>query len=608
MVVTRWVKSWEEGYGEDALRKAYDDTNDNAENDQPLRKYAPEELFSEAARRADLACGRDRQPDIKTFGNVLWSVGVPGIGKKTLGRQLLECVLEEQQLNEFCYIFCISLTEDRLRTLRQLSLLQFLCLGVSIDYDKFRWAESIIENEILYTSDDVYIFVDTLPKLPPIIWDNVSEAYTANKMSAAFYLRAILSNEIFPKAKKYIAMQIKEFCLLPYRYRPAFLVKVLGLGNKEQKKLIMRCCNDQRDSMLFDKMLRNYSELSVFLHNPSCCKALATYCFSVFSKMTKHEQSNRFFVLVSSLICMLTDDNAAIRKAGKLYSAFSCLCRVAVTDILERFRVLSQYTKHKFCKWYCKETGETLAVRSESLEKIVFRSMEKFFNVYVEEKSNPLKRFPCERLIYSTYSYVSSEWTEVFSAFSLRFETGTSLFNKALLELTQRDAESNILNLLYFSFDSHIQDGFKYYLFPEIAEDYWGKEREKQMLVQLRKVAFQSSRITNVEGVFRKCRWARASQDREILDDLRRALTKAPVELHGRITASEINDIRYVVQHTDSAHGQRIEFVVGCGTNYAICVERSLGALLEALDPSALVVVSKDLRLPLHQHSSLALK
>jgi len=586
------VRSCNEGYGEDALWESFLDTTDNAENDGRLRKYAPKELFSEAAIRADLASSTSKQPDIKKFGNVLWSVGVPGIGKKTLGRQLLECVLREQQSNESCYIFCFSMTEDILKYPREISLFEFLCLGSSMDYDRFHNSEQHIVNDILST-DDVYIIMDTLPRLPGINWDKVGKIFPETKRSAASFFRAILSNKLFPEAKKYIAMQIKEFCLLPYQYRPAFMVKVLGLGIEEQEKLRWRCCNSEDEAKLFKQMLIDYPELCVFLHNPSCCNALGKYCFSIYSKLNERQQSNRFYVLVSSLLSMLTDYCVADQNIRKLFSAFSCLCCVVLYDILARDPKSWHYAEHKFCKWYCEETGRTSAYRSEIGEKIVARSMEKILNVYISEEPKPCSYPP--QYFYSSYSFMSGEWADIFSAFSLRFLLKTGFLERSIFELTQRHVESDILTLLFFSVDSCTQASLQQCLLPEMAEDDSKDERQKQLLIHLRKVAFQPTRITNAKDVFLKCRWARASQDREILDDLQRIVKSAPIELHGHITVSRACDIGYVLQ--SNGVGQKSEVFLGVEKQYIDCDKGSLGVLLEVLNPSASVAVSKDLLL-----------
>ncbi|XP_078489958.1 uncharacterized protein LOC108950550 isoform X2 [Ciona intestinalis] len=219
------------------------------------RMYTPEgsiqigELFDVAKQlahqEADKKCNTPeaKAMHVARYSNIIWVVGLPGVGKSTLLMQIINCIDVDKSVKpDTQFLFHVPLKNFNPK--KKVSLLEFLLYG-----NLSEWNHSDKENKalvhFLHNNPNVVILIDG--------WD---ELYTkqANKRFHAckldrkqlpeVFVKSLLLGNLLPNAMKVITSRPGQFYELHPDYRQGLVSEVRGINKPAKKDLTKQICGE----------------------------------------------------------------------------------------------------------------------------------------------------------------------------------------------------------------------------------------------------------------------------------------------------------------------------------------------------------------------------
>ncbi|XP_078487759.1 NACHT, LRR and PYD domains-containing protein 3-like [Ciona intestinalis] len=247
-----------------------------------------EELFDVAKQVAKQEAKKCNTPEAKSdhvvrYGNIVCVVGLPGVGKSTLLKQMINCIVVDKSVKpDTQFLFHVSLKD--FNPDEKVTLLEFLLPDLS------EWNLSAEENKalvhFLYNNPNVVILIDG--------WD---ELYTkqANKRLHAcqldskqipeVFVKNLLMGKLLPNAVKVITSRPGQFYELHPDYRQGLVSEVRGMDKPAKEDLTKQICGEAN--------LENVEKLLAERPNLDALCSIPVHCIQIVACLHSSVSSGR---------------------------------------------------------------------------------------------------------------------------------------------------------------------------------------------------------------------------------------------------------------------------------------------------------------------------
>ncbi|XP_078494346.1 NACHT, LRR and PYD domains-containing protein 14-like isoform X2 [Ciona intestinalis] len=208
-----------------------------------------EELFDVAKQVAQQeADNKYNTPEAKArhvvrYGNIVCAVGLPGVGKSTLLKMLINCIVVDKSVKpDTQFLFHVSL--KKFNPDETVTLLEFLLYG-----NLSEWNHSDEENKalvhFLYNNPNVVILIDGLDELYTKQADErLHECQLDSKQIPEVFVKNLLMGNLLPYAVKFITSRPGQFYKLHPDYRQGLVSEVQGMDKPAKKDLTKQMCGE----------------------------------------------------------------------------------------------------------------------------------------------------------------------------------------------------------------------------------------------------------------------------------------------------------------------------------------------------------------------------
>ncbi|XP_078490935.1 NACHT, LRR and PYD domains-containing protein 3-like [Ciona intestinalis] len=260
------------------------------------RMYTPEgsilieELFDVAKQvaqqEADKKCNTPeaKAKHVARYGNIVWVVGLPGVGKSTLLKQMINCIVVDKTVKPDTEIF-FHVSLKNFNPKKKVSLLEFLLYG-----NLSEWNHSDEENKalvhFLYNNPNVVILIDG--------WDELYTKQANKKLHACqldskqipeVFVKNLLMGNFLPKAAKVITSRPGPFYELHSDYRQGLVSEVRGIDKPAKKDLTKQICGEAN--------LENVEKLLAERPNLDALCSIPVYCIQIVACLHSSVSSGR---------------------------------------------------------------------------------------------------------------------------------------------------------------------------------------------------------------------------------------------------------------------------------------------------------------------------
>ena len=257
------------------------------------------DLYKQAKELAKVQAKKKTRNDaaekkyITTHGNCVGVSGQAGIGKTTLTKQLVKKVLNKELL-DIDFLFYVSLKKVNYE--EKMSVLQFLLTNLKSSWEHDSASDSIVLKQ-LEESEKVMIIFDGLDEALIELKKQCPNAKLYDATTPEVILKNILNGNILRKAKKLITSRPLRMWQLHGRYRPHYIVNILGISLEAQRQICKNICKDYSETVLIE--LLNYPELLAQCYVPIIC------IFTVYWLHQKHLHPDQTLLFPSITNVML---------------------------------------------------------------------------------------------------------------------------------------------------------------------------------------------------------------------------------------------------------------------------------------------------------------
>ncbi|XP_078490682.1 NACHT, LRR and PYD domains-containing protein 1b allele 2-like [Ciona intestinalis] len=251
---------------------------------------------------------------VERYGNIVCVVGQPGVGKSTVLKMLLNCIIEDKSVKpDTEFFFPISL--KNFNPDKKISLLEFLLHDSWSD-----WNHSDAENQalilFLYNNPNVLILIDGWDELNTNL--RVYECQLESIDYPEVFIKNLLMGKLLPKAAKVITSRPDQFYELPANYRQGLVSEVRGMDKPAKRNLTKQMCGEANLESV-EKLLSDRPDLDALCDIPvQCIHIIACLNSSVSSG---REMNSMTQVLISTIINIKESDhlkaNMSERKLGR---------------------------------------------------------------------------------------------------------------------------------------------------------------------------------------------------------------------------------------------------------------------------------------------------
>jgi len=273
---------------------------------------AKEECCSEAAM----------EEFINRHGNAVGLIGVAGIGKTTLLKDVAGEILESfqsQNTQVTPLVFYIAFRKMNCQV--DCNILRFLTSTMLPEWNHSPEGDEVLL-ETIKSSDYVYIFMDGLDEAAGFsLTDEVQMTNLFDEARPDVIFKNLISGRLLPKAKKLVTSRTRVYYSLHPTYRPELTGEVLGIRREFQQQLFQRLCSRVDSDQAATQLFQRNSSLSSVSFAPLFCKLLAHY-LSAFT-----QQPRVIYSFTALFVCCLdqimrsenfTGDEASIRQLAQL--------------------------------------------------------------------------------------------------------------------------------------------------------------------------------------------------------------------------------------------------------------------------------------------------
>ena len=253
----------------------------------PVGDVEVEQLFVKAkefaereSSKKDFGNPKAKEHFIQVHSNAVGIVGQAGCGKSTLAKTILSRVVGEEHLYEADLIFYFQFWDINYNN--KTNLLKFLSPTLTTDWmtdNKHRYA--VLKQ--IQDSNKVLIIMDGLDETK-IDTRNYHKVSINDEDFAEVFIMNILQGTILENAKKLVFSRQRQMLELPDRFRPRFLVNILGLDKESQMQICEDICGENKDQVY--NYIKNHPEILSFSYIPINC---ILSCYAINKTLSQEE-------------------------------------------------------------------------------------------------------------------------------------------------------------------------------------------------------------------------------------------------------------------------------------------------------------------------------
>ncbi|XP_078489943.1 uncharacterized protein LOC100185370 [Ciona intestinalis] len=433
------------------------------------RMYTPEgsilieELFDVAQQvaqqEADKKCNTPeaKAMHVLKYGNIVCAVGLPGVGKSTLLKQMINCIVDKSVKPDTQFLFHVSLKNFNPK--KKVSLLEFLLYG-----NLSEWNHSDEENKalvhFLYNNPNVVILIDG--------WDELYTKQASKKLHACqldskqipeVFVKNLLMGNLLPNAVKFITSRPGQFYELHPDYRQGLVSEVRGMDKPAKKDLTKQICGEANLEHV-EKLLAERPNLDALCSVPvHCIQIVACLHSSVSSGREINSMTDVFIHTLTNY--KASDHERTNMSEEEIGQELVKLAHLAYKGLAKRKLV---FQKNDFRKVGINE-----------------QTVDMFLHTYVE-KSHHLKMRILEGKKRSFFSHLT--WHEFFAAVHMILFMPQEEFRRCMD--TFKDPHWEVVTRFLFGICNSISYKDLKVIFPaSMIKDYKEKKNILKSLISL---------------------------------------------------------------------------------------------------------------------------
>nr|XP_026695214.1 NACHT, LRR and PYD domains-containing protein 14-like isoform X2 [Ciona intestinalis] len=496
------------------------------------RMYTPEgsirieELFDvakqAAQQEADKKCNTPeaKAMHVVKYGNIVCVVGLPGVGKSTLLKQMINCIDVDKSVKPGTQIlFHVSLKNFDPK--KKVTLLEFLLYGNLSD-----WNHSDEENKalvrFLYNNPNVVILIDG--------WDELYTKQANKKLYACqldskqipeVFVKNLLMGNLLPNAAKVITSRPGQFYELHPDYRQGLVSEVRGIDKPAKKDLTNQICGEANLENV-EKLLAERPNLDALCSIPVNCIQIVACLHS--SVSSGREINSMTDVFIHTLTNYKASDHVRTNMSErKLGQELVKLAHLAYKGLAERKLVFQQ------------ADFEEVGINEQTVDM--------FLHTYVE-KSHHLKMRILEGKKRSYFTHLTSH--EFYAAVHMILFMTQEEFRRCMD--TFKDPHWVVVTRFLFGICNSTSYEDLKVIFPSwMIKDYKEKKNILKSLITL------EDRDDISEDVIRLSGWVHEANDAEISQRFQECMPQL-IEMDAPKYSTKVSDVVFAFNTFTTLH------------------------------------------------------
>ncbi|XP_078486374.1 uncharacterized protein LOC108950222 [Ciona intestinalis] len=497
------------------------------------RMYTPwgsihiEELFDVAKQMAEEEADKKcNTPEAKAmhvvkYGNIVCAVGLPGVGKSTLLKQMINCIVVDKSVKpDTQFLFHISL--KNFNPDEKVTLLEFLLQG-----NLSEWNHSDEENKalvhFLYKNPNVVILIDG--------WDELYTTQANKRLHACqldskqipeVFVKNLLMGNLLPCAVKFITSRPGQFYELHSDYRQGLVSEVRGMDKPAKKNLTKQICGEASLESV-EKLLAERPNLDALCSIPVHCIQIVACLYS--SVSSGREINSMTQVFIHTLTNYKASDHVRTNMSERaLGQELVKLAHLAYKGLAERKLVFQQ------------ADFEEVGIDEQTVDI--------FLHTYVE-KSHHLKMRILEGKKRSFFTHLT--WHEFFAAGDLMLFMQQEEFRKRISTF-KNPHWVMVTRFLFGMCNSTSFEDLKVIFPASMIKDY---REKKNMLKSLFSLQHQDDEIS--EEVIRFSGWVHEANDAEISQRFQECMPQC-IRMKFPMYPTEASDLAFAFNSFTTSH------------------------------------------------------
>nr|XP_026695734.1 NACHT, LRR and PYD domains-containing protein 14-like [Ciona intestinalis] len=496
------------------------------------RMYTPEgsiqieELFDVAKQvakqEADKKCNTPeaKAKHVLKYGNIVCVVGLPGVGKSTLLKMLINCIDVDKSVKPDTQ-FLLHVSLKNFNPKKKVSLLEFLLYG-----NLSEWNHSDEENKalvhFLYNNPNVVILIDG--------WDELYTKQANKKLHACqldskqipeVFVKNLLMGNLLPYAAKVITSRPGQFYELHPDYRQGLVSEVRGIGKPAKKDLTKQICGEAGLENV-EKLLAERPNLDALCSIPVHCIQIVACLHS--SVSLGREINSMTDVFIHTLTNYKASDHVRTNMSERaIGQELVKLAHLAYKGLAERKLVFQQ------------SDFEEVGINEQTVDM--------FLHTYVE-KSHHLKMRILEGKKRSFFTHLT--WHEFFAAVHLILFIAQEEFRRCMD--TFKDPHWVVVTRFLFGICNSTSYEDLKVIFPSwMIKDYKEKKNILKSLITL------EDRDDISEDVIRLSGWVHEANDSEISQKFQECMPQL-IKMRAPSYPTEASDVVFAFNTFTTPH------------------------------------------------------
>ena len=256
----------------------------------PAGDVQVEELFVKAKKYAEFESSyknfgnqKAKEKFVQVNSNIVGILGQAGCGKSTLAKTILNRVVNHERLYDmdivFYFQFCYVNYDDKT------DFLKFVSPSLTIEWTRDEQRRNRVLTQ-LQNSEHVIIIMDGFDEANIDFTRNNQKVSLHDETTARNFIINILDGTILPNAKKLIFSRPRQMLESPDKYRPLFLVNILGLDEKSQMQICQDICSENKDQVY--SYIKNHPNILSF----SCIPINCIFCCFAINEIMSQDSKN----------------------------------------------------------------------------------------------------------------------------------------------------------------------------------------------------------------------------------------------------------------------------------------------------------------------------